>query len=65
METHPPLPVSRPTDAQNASQVSKNRALALLMSRVIGEVRKDVKQNVFSREREKKGAHFVLTKWDR
>jgi hypothetical protein len=41
--THPPLPVSRPTDAQNASQVSKNRALALLMSRVIGEVGQDVK----------------------
>jgi hypothetical protein len=56
METHPPLPVSRPTDTQNASQVSKNRAKALLMSRVIGEVAKDVKPYVFSRPREKKGA---------
>jgi len=45
METHPPLPVSRPTDALmiQPSRASKNRAEALLMRRVIGEVAADVK----------------------
>jgi hypothetical protein len=60
------LATSFPADRRNyAPQVSKNRAKALLMKRVIGEVGEDVKHNVFPRGREKKGAHFVLTKWDR
>jgi hypothetical protein len=61
---NPPSSSGFPADRRyHASQVSKNRANALLMGRVIGEVTGDVKPNVLARFFNGRGRDPSLLRW--